>query len=125
MICSVTWNIVISVDQKDEIVLCVEIGADDFVVKGGDQLVILQPAVSESQQVLLMAALRLFTERKFEVQKIFPDLSRESLFEDIGIFVDLFLGKREKRLLHLRDFIFVTIHIAAADPVNPAVVGLK
>ena len=52
-----------------------------------------------------------------EIKKLFSKGSGQTFTENIQIFVNFFFRKGEKCLLKLYDFIFVCVHITAAETI--------
>ena len=114
-------HVVGGVDEENEIVLPKVIVLDHLIVKLGHQHVVCEPAVLELHQELLGSALLLLLQRKAHIEEVFPDSAGQSPLEQIKILVFLLLGEREEGLLEFQFLFLVSVHIAAADAGDGAV----
>ena len=112
-------------NQQDQVVFRIQISGDNLVIESVQHDVILEFTVPQCQKSLLMPAGHFLFQGKFQIQKVPADGAGQGFFKDINIFKHFFIGKGEEGFSHLELFFFVTIHVAAADPVDTAVVFYK
>ena len=95
-------------DQQDQIVAYIFVGADHTVIKFLQEGIILQLAVTKLKEKFLGAAFKLCICRKLQIQQILANASGKSFPEQFKIFEDFFFRKRKKCFLKISFFILFT-----------------